>query len=67
MKKEKSIVVLVFHDVTQARHLAAKLSHQANHDTLTGLILIKRYSAGFFLQISSQNREAISSLQMVDW
>ena len=31
-------VVLVFHDVTQARKLAAKLNHQATHDALSGLI-----------------------------
>jgi diguanylate cyclase (GGDEF)-like protein/PAS domain S-box-containing protein len=30
-------VVLVFHDVTQSRHLARQLSWQANHDELTGL------------------------------
>lgn len=31
-------VVLVFHDVTQARTLAAKLTHQSTHDALTGLV-----------------------------
>lgn len=31
-------VVMVFHDVTQARKLAAKMSYQASHDELTGLI-----------------------------
>jgi diguanylate cyclase (GGDEF)-like protein/PAS domain S-box-containing protein len=29
--------VLVFHDVTEARSLAARLAHQAHHDALTGL------------------------------
>ena len=31
-------VVLVFHDVTQARKMAAEMTHQATHDALTGLI-----------------------------
>ncbi len=30
-------VVLVFHDVTQARRMAAEMSFQATHDALTGL------------------------------
>jgi diguanylate cyclase (GGDEF)-like protein/PAS domain S-box-containing protein len=37
-KNDISGIVLVFHDVTKARHLAAKLSYQASHDALTGLI-----------------------------
>lgn len=31
-------VVMVFHDVTHARKLAAKVSYQASHDGLTGLL-----------------------------
>jgi len=31
-------VVLVFHDVSQARLMATKMTHQAMHDSLTGLI-----------------------------
>src|SRR6185295_7722546 len=31
-------VVLVFHDVSRERQFAAKLSYQASHDALTGLI-----------------------------
>lgn len=31
-------VVMVFHDVTHARKLAAKVSYQASHDWLTGLL-----------------------------
>ena len=30
--------VLIFHDVTQARDMAAKMTYQAAHDALTGLI-----------------------------
>jgi len=30
--------VLVFHDVSHARAMASKLSHQASHDALTGLL-----------------------------
>jgi len=35
---EISGVVLVFHDVTELRGLAKKMSYQATHDSLTGLI-----------------------------
>jgi diguanylate cyclase (GGDEF)-like protein/PAS domain S-box-containing protein len=35
---EEQGVVVVFHDVTQARELARRLSHQASHDALTGLV-----------------------------
>ena len=35
---EISGVVLVFHDVTELRGLARKMSYQATHDSLTGLI-----------------------------
>ncbi|MES2356205.1 MAG: EAL domain-containing protein [Pseudomonadota bacterium] len=31
-------VVLVFHDVSQSRKMAAEMTHQASHDALTGLI-----------------------------
>jgi diguanylate cyclase (GGDEF)-like protein/PAS domain S-box-containing protein len=31
-------VVLVFHDVTEARRLSQKLKHEAIHDSLTGLV-----------------------------
>ena len=34
----KKGLVLVFHDNTETRNLAVKLSHQASHDALTGLI-----------------------------
>ncbi len=36
-------VVLVFHDVTEARQLNAKISHQATHDGLTGLFNRKAF------------------------
>jgi diguanylate cyclase (GGDEF)-like protein/PAS domain S-box-containing protein len=37
--EQRSIgVVLVFRDVTEERKLAQQLSHQATHDTLTGLV-----------------------------
>jgi diguanylate cyclase (GGDEF)-like protein/PAS domain S-box-containing protein len=31
-------MVLVFHDVTDSRRMAREISHQANHDSLTGLL-----------------------------
>jgi diguanylate cyclase (GGDEF)-like protein/PAS domain S-box-containing protein len=36
-------VVLVFHDVTERRRTARKLSHQATHDALTGLVGRKEF------------------------
>jgi diguanylate cyclase (GGDEF)-like protein/PAS domain S-box-containing protein len=36
-------VVLVFHDVTERRRVARKLSHQATHDALTGLVGRKEF------------------------
>src|SRR5256884_571769 len=36
-------VVLVVHDVTERRRAARKLSHQATHDTLTGLVGRKEF------------------------
>ncbi len=37
-KADISGVVLVFHDVTELRGLAKKMSYQATHDSLTGLL-----------------------------
>jgi len=37
-KSDITGVVLVFHDVTELRGLAKKMSYQATHDSLTGLI-----------------------------
>jgi GGDEF domain-containing protein len=31
-------VVIVFHDATERRRVARKLSHEASHDALTGLV-----------------------------
>ncbi|MHB1514230.1 MAG: EAL domain-containing protein [Acidiferrobacteraceae bacterium] len=36
-------VVMVFQDVRHARHMAAQLSYQANHDALTGLLNRSRF------------------------
>ena len=36
-------VVLVFHDVTERRRAARKLSHEASHDALTGLVSRKEF------------------------
>src|SRR5439155_1008926 len=36
-------VVLVFHDVTERRRAARKLSHEATHDALTGLLGRKEF------------------------
>jgi diguanylate cyclase (GGDEF)-like protein/PAS domain S-box-containing protein len=37
--------VLVFHDISEARRIAAQLSHQARHDALTGLINRREFDA----------------------
>jgi diguanylate cyclase (GGDEF)-like protein/PAS domain S-box-containing protein len=36
-------VVLVFHDVTEKRRVSRKLSHEASHDALTGLVNRKEF------------------------
>jgi len=36
-------VVLIFHDVTERRRVARKLSHKATHDALTGLVSRKAF------------------------
>ena len=46
-------VVLVFHDVTQARLLANKMSFQAAHDALTGLINRREFESRLAASIES--------------
>jgi len=48
--------VIVFHDVTAAREMQKQLSHQATHDSLTGLMNRSAFE--------SQTGELISSTQM---
>jgi len=44
-------VVLVFHDVTELRGLAKKMSYQATHDSLTGLINRREFESRIKLAI----------------
>src|SRR5262249_4415188 len=45
--------VLVFHDVSQERQYAAKLSYQASHDPLTGLINRREFEHRLGLALAS--------------
>ena len=50
-------VVLVFHDVSTKRKLAAEITHQASHDSLTGLINRREFERrlGASIESSKQN------------
>ncbi len=50
-------VVLVFHDVSQARLMAIEMTHQASHDALTGLINRREFERRLELAIQSGKRE----------
>lgn len=53
-------VVLVFHDVSQARKMTAQMSHQASHDALTGLINRREFERRVELSLQSsklQNKQ----------
>ena len=50
-------VVLVFHDVSQARRMATEMTHQAAHDALTGLINRREFERRLELAIQSGKLE----------
>ena len=50
-------VVLVFHDVSQARKMAAEMTHQATHDALTGLINRREFERRLDLALVSAQLE----------
>jgi len=52
-------VVLVFHDVTELRGLARKMSHQATHDSLTGLINRREFENRIKLAIENAHNEEV--------
>ena len=52
-------VVLVFHDVTELRGLAKKMSYQATHDSLTGLINRREFETRIKLAIDSVRNEDV--------
>jgi len=50
-------VVLVFHDVTQSREMTQKLSWQATHDALTGLINRREFESRLQLALAASHAE----------
>jgi diguanylate cyclase (GGDEF)-like protein/PAS domain S-box-containing protein len=52
-------VVLVFHDVTELRGLARKMSYQASHDSLTGLINRREFEKRIQLAVESARTQEI--------
>lgn len=58
--KEGNIVgvVLVFHDVSQARQMARTMTHHATHDALTGIINRREFEHRLDLALQSAKREA---------
>ena len=52
-------VVLVFHDVTELRGLAKKMSYQATHDPLTGLINRRKFETRIKLAIQNVRDEGV--------
>jgi len=49
-------VILVFHDVTEARKMERKISYQATHDALTGLMNRSEFEARLGLALDSANQ-----------
>lgn len=59
--------VMVFHDVTEARVMAQKLSYQATHDSLTGLINrndFERYLKDIIENIDEKTEHALCYLDL---
>jgi len=50
-------VVIIFHDVTELRGLANKVSYQATHDALTGLINRREFERRLALLLDSARQE----------
>jgi len=50
-------VVIIFHDVTELRGLANKVSYQATHDALTGLINRREFERRLALLLESARQE----------
>ena len=59
-------VVLVFRDVTEERKLARQLSHQATHDTLTGLVNRPEFERRLSHLLDSANPHAPHALLYLD-
>ncbi|MGB5259660.1 MAG: EAL domain-containing protein [Gammaproteobacteria bacterium] len=67
-KSDITGVVLVFHDVTELRGLAKKMSYQATHDSLTGLLNRREFENRLKLSINNaregNNRHALCYLDL---
>jgi diguanylate cyclase (GGDEF)-like protein/PAS domain S-box-containing protein len=50
--------VLIFHDVTQAREMAAQMTFQASHDALTGLIDRREFEKRLLLALLSGKQDS---------
>ncbi len=60
-------VVLVFHDVTHARKMAALMTYQATHDPLTGLISRREFERRLeFALLSGLHQQKLYSLLHLD-
>ena len=60
-------VVLVFHDVTEARRLERQMAYDASHDTLTGLVNRREFEERLERSIkSARQREAQHALCYLD-
>jgi diguanylate cyclase (GGDEF)-like protein/PAS domain S-box-containing protein len=53
-------VVLVFHDVTEARRLERRMAHDAAHDTLTGLVNRREFEVRIERALSSAKERSTS-------
>lgn len=64
---EKLGLVVVFHDVTEQRHLHGEMSHRATHDTLTGLINRAEFTTRLECMLHRvQTDESQSALLFID-
>jgi len=59
LDRERTVVgvVIIFHDVTELRGLANKVSYQATHDALTGLINRREFERRLGLLLESARQE----------
>ncbi len=58
--------VLVFHDVSPAKKLAAEMSHQASHDLLTGLLNRAAFELRLDTALATDNPEALGVVICLD-
>ncbi|MCW9048383.1 MAG: EAL domain-containing protein [Gammaproteobacteria bacterium] len=59
--------VMVFHDVTETRNMAKKLSYQATHDSLTGLINradFERYLTAVLSEVDEDTEHALCYMDL---